>query len=41
MNEYFTLMLDAKKNDKDSFVYKNQTYVKSTTKNGMITYKKK
>ena len=40
MNEYFKLMLDAKKNNKESFEYKDQIYVKSKTPNGMITYKK-
>ncbi len=41
MNEYFKIMLDAKRTGKESFVYKGKTYVKSTGKNGLITYKKK
>jgi hypothetical protein len=40
MNEYFKLMLEAKKSDKETFVYKSQIYVKSKTPSGMITYKK-
>ena len=41
MNAYFKAMLEAKKNNLDSFQYKGSTYVKSTGKNGIILYKKK
>ena len=41
MNEFFQQMLSAKKSGAESFQYKGKTYVKSTTKNGMIVYKKK
>jgi hypothetical protein len=41
MNEYFTKMIEAKKSGADSFEYKGNTYVKQTTKTGLVTYKKK
>lgn len=41
MNEYFKLMLKAKKEGAPSFTYKGNTYYRSTTKNGLITYKKR
>ena len=40
LNGYFQAMLEAKKNDADSFEYKGSKYVKGHTKNGMIVYKK-
>ena len=40
LNGYFAKMLEAKKQNLESFDYNNNTYVKSTTKNGMIVYKK-
>ena len=41
MNEYFRKMTAAKKSGAASFEYKGKTYVKKTTKTGMIIYKKK
>jgi len=41
MNEYFTKMTQAKKSGAESFTYKENTYVKQTTKTGMVIYKKK
>jgi hypothetical protein len=41
LNEYFKLMLDAKKKDLDSFEYKGTTYVKNTGKNDLVVYTKK
>lgn len=41
MNEYFKKMLQAKKNNDQSFTYKTNTYVQKTTKTGMKIYKKK
>lgn len=41
MNDFFKSMLEAKKSGAESFQYKGKTYVKSTTKNGMVVYKKK
>ena len=40
LNGYFQAMLEAKKNDADSFEYKGSKYVKGHTKNGMVVYKK-
>lgn len=43
MNEFFKLLIDAKKNDKPSFTYKGKTYKKKvgTSKNPkLIIYKK-
>jgi hypothetical protein len=40
-NEYFTKMLEAKKQGADSFTYNGKTYIASKTKNGMIVYKEK
>ena len=39
-NEFFTLMLKAKKNDSPSFKYKGKTYKRSKSKTGLIVYKK-
>lgn len=41
LNEYFKIMLEAKKNGAESFVYKGTTYVKSAGKNNIVIYKKK
>ena len=41
LNAYFTLMLDAKKNNQKSFEYKGSTYTQKKTKTGLVTYKKK
>lgn len=41
LNEYFKVMLDAKRSGAESFVYKGSTYVKSAGKNSIIVYKKK
>jgi len=38
-NEYFTKMLQAKKEGAKSFTYNGKTYVAMTTKTGMIVYK--
>ena len=40
MNEYFTLMNDARKNNKSSFMYKGNKYVQTTSKTGLKVYKK-
>jgi hypothetical protein len=39
-NEFFSLMLKAKKTNAPSFTYKGKTYKRTTTKNGLIFYKK-
>jgi len=39
-NEFFTLMLKAKKNSSPSFTYKGKTYKRSTSKTGLVVYKK-
>tara|TARA_Y100001937_G_C7031872_1_gene290496 strand:- start:369 stop:521 length:153 start_codon:yes stop_codon:yes gene_type:complete len=41
MNEYMSMVQEARKKDKDSFVYKGNTYKKSKTKTGLTIYKKK
>ena len=41
VNEYFKLMLDAKKKDLPSFTYKGSTYYRKKTKTGMVIYGKK
>lgn len=40
MNGFMKLMLDAKKHNKPSFVYKGKTYKKKTNAKGLIFYKK-
>jgi hypothetical protein len=40
-NEYFTKMLEAKKEGKPSFSYNGKTYVAQKTKTGMVVYKAK
>ena len=40
MNPYFTKMTEAKKSNAKSFEYNGNTYVKTTLKSGLITYKK-
>ena len=40
LNEFFKLMLNAKKEDLKSFKYKDNTYNQFTTKTGLKTYKK-
>ena len=40
-NEYFTKMLQAKKEGAKSFTHNGKTYVASKTKTGMIVYKEK
>jgi hypothetical protein len=40
LNEFFKLMLNAKKQDLKSFKYKDNTYNQFTTKTGLKTYKK-
>lgn len=39
-NEFFSLMLKAKKTNAPAFSYKGKTYKRTTTKNGLIFYKK-
>ena len=39
LNEYFTKMLDAKKNNLPEFGYKGKTYKQFTTKTGLKTYR--
>jgi hypothetical protein len=39
MNEYFTAMLQAKKANKPSFMYKGHKYVRKMNKN-IVVYKK-
>ena len=39
MNEYFTMMLAAKKANKKSFLYKGKKYVRQVNKN-LIIYKR-
>lgn len=41
LNEYFELMLNAKKQNLDEFKYKGKTYKKTVTKTGLVTYKGK
>ena len=41
LNDYFNLMLDAKKKDLDSFEYKGTTYVKKNNKNNIVVYNEK
>jgi len=41
LNEYFKVMLDAKRSGAESFQYKGSTYVKSAGKNNIVVYKKK
>ena len=41
MNEYFTKMNKARKSGASSFAYNGKTYVKKTSKTGMVIYKKK
>jgi hypothetical protein len=40
-NGYFTAMLEAKKNNLESFEYNGKTYVASKTKTGLTVYKAK
>ena len=40
-NSYFTAMLEAKKNNLESFEYNGKTYVASKTKTGLTVYKAK
>lgn len=40
LNAYFKKMLDAKEKGKKSFVYKGDKYFRTTTKTGLLTYKK-
>jgi hypothetical protein len=40
-NGYFTVMLEAKKNNSQSFSYNGKTYVASKTKTGLTVYKAK
>ena len=37
LNPYFTAMLDAKRNNKNSFSYNGNTYKRNTTSKGLIT----
>jgi len=41
LNEYFTLMLDAKKNNLKEFKYNGKTYKQVKTKTGLVCYKRK
>jgi hypothetical protein len=41
VNGYFKAMLEAKKNNLESFEYNGKTYVASKTKTGMTVYKSK
>lgn len=41
VNGYFKAMLEAKKNNLESFTYKDKTYVASKTKTGLVVYKAK
>lgn len=41
MNEYFTLMNEARKNNKKSFNYKGKLYTAGKTKTGLTVYRKK
>ena len=41
LNAYFTLMLNAKKNNLPQFMYKNKKYVQKKLKTGMVVYKHK
>ena len=40
LNEYFKLMLGAKKKNLTEFKYKNNTYKQKKTKTGLLTYSK-
>lgn len=40
LNNYFKAMLDAKRNNKESFKYNGHTYKRHTTPKGMVVYKK-
>ncbi|MDA9216463.1 hypothetical protein N9O88_01415 [bacterium] len=40
MNAFMTMMLDAKKHKKPSFVYKGKKYKQGKTKTGLVIYKK-
>jgi hypothetical protein len=40
LNEYFTKMLDAKKNNLPEFGYKGNSYKQFTTKTGLTSYKR-
>jgi len=39
-NQFFTLMLNAKKTNKPAFTYNGKRYKRTTTKNGLVFYKK-
>tara|TARA_R110000765_G_scaffold276373_2_gene374535 strand:- start:263 stop:424 length:162 start_codon:yes stop_codon:yes gene_type:complete len=39
-NQYFKLMLEAKAENKESFVYNGNKYVAGTTKTGLRVYRK-
>ena len=39
-NQFFTLMLNAKKNNSPAFTYNGKRYKRTTTKNGLVFYKK-
>lgn len=40
MNGFMKMMLDAKKHNKPSFVYKGKKYKQGKTKTGLVIYKK-
>ena len=40
LNNYFKTMLDAKRNNKESFKYNGHTYKRHTTSKGMVVFKK-
>ena len=40
MNGFMTLLNKARKSGKSSFTYNGKTYKKSTTKTGLVIYKK-
>ena len=40
MNAFMTMMLNAKKHKKPSFVYKGKKYKQAKTKTGLVIYKK-
>ena len=41
MNEFFSMLTAARKAGKKSFTYKGKTYVQTTLKSGLKTYKRK
>lgn len=41
LNSYFKKMLDAKQKGQQTFTYNGTVYYRTTTKTGLVTYKKR